>query len=172
MHEVFHKPPWVVCPGRTSIYWALHQLQYLRKGHHICLQSYSYYIYPMLCVRTIPCDLTIWQQREDADIAPLNYTKLTLVLFCSLKVAPSPVATLLYAASPCWPQMNPRANTIDLFLSRFVWNLNLLNILNMAVRVVCNQIGFCPAIWPFSTQKRMLLLPSDHPKLWCAYWGQ
>ena len=74
---------------------------------------------PWVCGRTILCILSMWRSIEDAAIAPLQSSKLTLVFFRSQNVPPSPTTLLLYAAVPYLPQMKPGVHTIDLVLPIF-----------------------------------------------------
>ena len=97
---------------------------------------------PQFCGMTIPCDLSMWRRREYSVISPPHSAQLTLVLFRFLNVAPTPVALLLYSVYPCCTQTNPDVHTIALVLPRFASK----KLLTMAVRVVCTQIGFLPAI--------------------------
>ena len=105
---------------------------------------------PLLFDRTIPRVLSMWWKREDAIISPLNSSQLTLVLFRSPKVTPSPLALLLYVNIPRFPQRNPCVNTIDLVLPIFFWSPTLLNILTIASRFFFTHMVLFPAICPLS----------------------
>ena len=74
---------------------------------------------PLFYGRTMPCDLYIWWQMEESAIVPPHSAQLSMFLFLSLKLSPSPVTLLLYTSVPCWTQMNPGVHTIALVLTRF-----------------------------------------------------
>ena len=99
---------------------------------------------------------------------PPYYLQLTLVLFRSQNVTPSPVALFLYADVPCWPQMNPGVHTIYLVLPRFVCSPTLSDTLNITVSFVCTQMGLRPALQPSSKYKKMLCPPDAYKNLLCA----
>ena len=105
---------------------------------------------PLFYGRNIPVVFSMWPRREYVAIALPHSLQLTLVLFCSQKVAPPPVAFLLYDYFPCWTQYNPRVNIISLVLPSFVWSLTLSNILTISSRVTWTQMGLRLAIWPSS----------------------
>ena len=105
---------------------------------------------PRICFRTIPCGHSILWHSDDCDIAPLHSLQPTLFLFRSQNVSLSPIALLLYAADPNFPQMKPGLNTIALVLPNLFCSPTLSKILTTAVSVAWTYMGLRPTMWQSS----------------------
>ena len=101
---------------------------------------------PWVCVMNFPWVLSMWCWSDYAIIITPHYSQLTLVLFLSLNVSPSPIAHHLYVASPCCTQIYPGVNTIAFFLSMFLCRPNISNMRMSTVSIFCTHMGFLPAI--------------------------
>ena len=109
-------------------------------------------LYPIstspICARLLPWIISMWCRSEDATIVMPHSSQLTLFIFRSGKVLPSPANCHLYISLSRCPQMNLGVHFMDLVLTRFVYSSTHSNIHINLIRVPCTQIGFLPAMRP------------------------
>ena len=126
---------------------------------------------PRVCVMIIPWYLYMWWRSGGAAIVAPYSSQLTIVLFRSLNVPPSPISLRLYAASPWCPHMNPLVQTTAFIFSIFFCNPNILNIRTTAISAVCTKLRLQTNMQLFYAYKTMLWSPASHTSPCCDSCG-
>ena len=105
----------------------------------------------------------MWCGSDDSVIIAPHSLQLTRVLLLSLSVNLSHDARRLYAASPCYRQMNIGVHTITFFLPMFFLMINLSNICMSTISVFFALMDFRTVMHSLSLYNTTSCPPSTQP---------